>query len=405
MYNVEEIRKDFPILSQKIYNKPLIYLDNAATTQKPQVMIDALVRYYSEYNSNVHRGVHHLSQIATDEFEQTRLTVQKFINAKHAHEVIYTSGTTDSVNLISTIIGKGALKAGDEIIVSGLEHHSNIVPWQFICDENDAILKVIPVLDNGMLDMESFHQLLSPKTKLVAVNHISNALGIINPIKEIIDAAHKMDAWVLIDGAQAIPHLTVDVQELDCDFYTFSAHKIYGPTGVGILYGKEDILNELPPYRGGGEMIREVTFEKTTYAGLPHKYEAGTPNIADMIAFNASLKYVINIGLENIAAWENDLLRYASNELSKIDGVTIYGDLEHKAGALSFNIEGIHPYDLGTIVDKLGIALRTGHHCAQPVMARFNIPGTIRASFAMYNTIEEIDHFIAAVKKAKMMLS
>ncbi len=405
MYKVEEIRKDFPILSQKIYNKPLVYLDNAATTQKPQIMIDSLVKYYSEYNSNVHRGVHHLSQKATDAYEQTRFTVQNLINAKHAHEIIYTSGTTDSVNLISTIIGKGALNPGDEIIVSGLEHHSNIVPWQFICDENKASLKVIPVLDNGNLDMETFHSLLSPKTKLVAVNHISNALGIINPIKEIIDAAHKVDAWVLIDGAQAVPHLPIDVQELDCDFYTFSAHKIYGPTGVGILYGKEDILNELPPYRGGGEMILEVTFEKTTYAGLPHKLEAGTPNIADMIAFNASLQYVMEIGLENIAKWESELLSYATEELSKIDGLTIYGELKHKAGAISFNIEGIHPYDLGTIVDKMGIALRTGHHCAQPIMARFNIPGTIRASFAMYNTKEEIDQLILAIKKAKMMLS
>ncbi len=404
MYNIDKIRKDFPILSQKIYNKPLIYLDNAATTQKPQAMIDSLVKYYSEYNSNVHRGVHHLSQKATDAYEQTRFTVQKLINAKEAHEVIYTSGTTDSINLISTIIGKGALNPGDEIIVSGLEHHSNIVPWQFICDENDAILKVIPVLDNGNLDMDTYHKLLNPKTKLVAVNHISNALGIINPIKEIIDAAHKVDAWALIDGAQAVPHLTIDVQELDCDFYTFSAHKIYGPTGVGILYGKEDILNELPPYRGGGEMILKVTFEETTYAGLPHKLEAGTPNIADMIAFNASLEYVMDIGLENIANWENELLQYATEELSKIDGLTIYGDLEHKAGAISFNIDGIHPYDLGTIVDKMGIALRTGHHCAQPIMARFNIPGTIRASFAMYNTKDEIDQFIAAVKKASMML-
>ena len=405
MYNVEKIRKDFPILSQKIYNKPLIYLDNAATTQKPQVMIDALVEYYSEYNSNVHRGVHFLSQKATDEYERTRETVRKLISAKHAHEVIYTSGTTDSINLISTVIGKGALNPGDEIIVSGLEHHSNIVPWQFICDENNATLKEIPVLDNGMLDMDAFHQLLSDKTKLVAVNHISNALGVINPVEEIIEAAHKKGAWVLIDGAQAIPHMKVDVQALDCDFYTFSAHKIYGPTGIGILYGKEDILNQLPPYRGGGEMISEVTFEKTTYAELPHKLEAGTPNIADMIAFNASLEYVLEIGLENIAAWEQELLAYATEQVSGIEGIEIYGDLEHKAGALSFNIKNVHPYDLGTLLDKMGIAVRTGHHCAQPIMSRFNIPGTVRASFAMYNTKEEIDQFVAGLKKAHSMLA
>lgn len=404
MYNIEKIRKDFPILSQKIYNKPLVYLDNAATTQKPQVMIDALVEYYSKYNSNVHRGVHFLSQKATDEYERTRGTVQKLISAKHAHEIIYTSGTTDSINLISSIIGKGALKPGDEIIVSGLEHHSNIVPWQFICDENDAHLKVIPVMDNGMLDMNVFHELLSERTKLVAVNHISNAIGTVNPVEEIIEAAHKKNAWVLIDGAQSIPHMQVDVTKLDCDFYTFSAHKIYGPTGIGILYGKEDILNALPPYRGGGEMISEVTFEKTTYAELPHKLEAGTPNIADMIAFNASLEYVMDIGIENIAQWEHDLLSYATEQISGIEGIEIYGDLNNKAGALSFNIKNVHPYDIGTLLDKMGIAVRTGHHCAQPVMSKLGIPGTVRASFAMYNTKEEIDQFVLALKKAHSML-
>lgn len=404
MLDIQKIRADFPILSQKVNGKPLVYFDNGATSQKPQVVIDAISKYYSEINANIHRGVHTLSQLATDAYEVSRNTIQKHINAKHNHEIIFTSGTTFGINLVAHGFGS-LLKAGDEVMVSALEHHSNIVPWQFLCEKTGAKLVVIPMNQKGELMMSAFDKLLSDKTKIVAVNHISNALGTVNPIEYIIKKAHQVGAAVLIDGAQATPHLKPDVQALDCDFYVFSGHKICAPTGVGILYGKEEWLRKLPPYQGGGEMIAEVTFEKTTYADLPHKFEAGTPNISGGIVLGTALDYMNSIGFENIASYEQELLEYGTKRLLEIEGLTIYGTSENKASVISFNIEGIHPYDIGTIIDKLGIAVRTGHHCAQPIMNFFNIPGTIRASFAFYNTKEEIDTFVEAVKKAQMMLS
>lgn len=404
MFDVQKIRADFPILSQKVNGKPLVYFDNGATSQKPQVVIDAISKYYSEINANIHRGVHTLSQLATDAYEISRNTVQKHLNAKYNHEIIFTSGTTFGINLVASGFGS-LLKAGDEVMVSALEHHSNIVPWQFFCERTGAKLVVIPMNQKGELIMSEFDKLLSDKTKIVAVNHISNALGTVNPIEYIIKKAHQVGAAVLIDGAQATPHLKPDVQALDCDFYVFSGHKICAPTGVGILYGKEEWLRKLPPYQGGGEMIAEVTFEKTTYADLPHKFEAGTPNISGGIVLGTALDYMNEIGFENIASYEQELLEYGTKRLLEIEGLTIYGTSENKASVISFNIEGIHPYDIGTIIDKLGIAVRTGHHCAQPIMNFFNIPGTIRASFAFYNTKEEIDIFVEAVKKAHMMLS
>ena len=404
MIDIQKIRADFPILSQQVNGKPLVYFDNGATAQKPQVVIEAIDKYYSEINANIHRGVHTLSQLATDAYEASRNTIQKHINAKHNHEVIFTSGTTFGINLVANGF-TSLVKAGDEVMVSHLEHHSNIVPWQFLCERTGAKLVVIPMNEKGELVMSEFDQLLSDKTKIVAVNHISNALGTINPIEEIIEKSHKVGAAVLIDGAQATPHLKPDVQALDCDFYVFSGHKVCGPTGVGILYGKEEWLRKLPPYQGGGEMIAEVTFEKTTYADLPHKFEAGTPNIAGGIVLGTAIDYMNEIGFDKIAAYEQELLDYATDKLLQIEGLRIYGTGEHKASVISFNIEGIHPYDIGTIVDKLGIAVRTGHHCAQPIMQYFNIPGTIRASFAFYNTKEEIDIFVEAVIKAKMMLT
>ena len=404
MFDVQKIRADFPILSQKVNGKPLVYFDNGATSQKPQVVIDAISKYYSEINANIHRGVHTLSQLATDAYEISRNTVQKHLNAKHNHEIIFTSGTTFGINLVANGFGS-LLKAGDEVMVSALEHHSNIVPWQFLCERTGARLVVIPMNLKGELIMSEFDELLSDKTKIVAVNHISNALGTVNPIEYIIKKAHQVGAAVLIDGAQATPHLKPDVQDLDCDFYVFSGHKICAPTGVGILYGKEEWLRKLPPYQGGGEMIAEVTFEKTTYADLPHKFEAGTPNISGGIVLGTAIDYMNSIGFENIASYEQELLEYGTKRLLEIEGLTIYGTSENKASVISFNIEGIHPYDIGTIIDKLGIAVRTGHHCAQPIMNFFNIPGTIRASFAFYNTKEEIDIFVEAVKKAHMMLS
>lgn len=403
MINIQKIRADFPILNQKVNGKPLVYFDNGATAQKPQVVIDAIDKYYSEINANIHRGVHTLSQLATDAYEASRNSIQKHINAKHNHEVIFTSGTTFGINLVANGFAS-LLQEGDEVMVSHLEHHSNIVPWQFLCEKTGAKLVVIPMNKKGELVMADFDRLLSSKTKIVAVNHISNALGTINPIEEIIEKAHGVGAAVLIDGAQATPHLKPDVQVLDCDFYVFSGHKVCGPTGVGILYGKEEWLRKLPPYQGGGEMIAEVTFEKTTYADLPHKFEAGTPNIAGGIVLGTAIDYMNEIGFENIAAYEQELLDYATEKLLQIEGLRIYGTSEHKASVISFNIEGIHPYDIGTIIDKLGIAVRTGHHCAQPIMQYFNIPGTIRASFAFYNTKEEIDIFVEALLKAKMML-
>lgn len=404
MFNVETIRKDFPILSRLVNGKPLVYFDNAATSQTPQQVIDVIVDYYANYNANIHRGVHTLSQEATDLYEASRQKIKAHFNAKYAHEIIFTSGTTHGINLVANGFSS-LLKKGDQIMVSALEHHSNIVPWQMLCERTGAILKVIPMNEAGELILSEFDALLSKNTKLVFVNHVSNALGTINPIEYIIEKAHDVKAAVLIDGAQSTPHLVPDVQALDVDFYVTSAHKICGPTGVGMLYGKEEWLKKLPPYQGGGEMIAEVTFEKTTYADLPHKFEAGTPNICGGIAFGAAIDYMNSVGFDNIAAHENKLLEYGTKKLLEIEGLKIYGTAKDKTSVISFNLEGIHPYDVGTILDKLGIAVRTGHHCAQPIMDFYKIPGTIRASFAFYNTKAEIDALVEGVKKAKMMLS
>lgn len=404
MLDIKKIRADFPILKQQVNGKPLVYLDNAATSQKPQVVIDSIVNYYSTINANIHRGVHTLSQKATDAFEQAREKMQQHFNAKKTYEIIFTAGTTHSINIVATGF-TSLLKKGDELIVSAMEHHSNIVPWQMLCERTGAVLKVIPMNEEGELLMGEYDKLLSNKTKLVFVNHVSNALGTINPIKEIIGKAHQYGAAVLIDGAQSCPHIKPDVQALDVDFYVASAHKLCGPTGVGILYGKEAWLNKLPPYQGGGEMIKEVTFEKTTYADLPHKFEAGTPNIADVIAFGTAIDYLNNIGFDNIAEYETTLLKYATEKLLQIEGLKIYGTTEHKTSVISFNIGEIHPYDIGTIIDKLGVEVRTGHHCAQPIMDFYKIPGTVRASFSFYNTFEEVDVLYNALIKAKMMLS
>ena len=404
MLDINKIRAHFPILTQKVNGKPLVYFDNGATSQKPQVVIDAIAKYYQEINANIHRGVHTLSQLATDAYEESRIKIQNHINAKFAHEVLFTSGTTFGINLVANEFAS-ILKPNDEVMVSALEHHSNIVPWQMLCEKTGAKLVVIPMNENGELILSEYDRLLSNKTKIVTVNHISNALGTVNPIKYMIDKAHEIGAAILIDGAQAVPHLKPNVQELDCDFYVFSGHKMCGPTGTGILYGKEAWLNKLPPYLGGGEMIKEVTFEKTTYADLPHKFEAGTPNIAGGIVLGTAVDYMNSIGFENIQQQEKELLAYGTERLLEIEGLKIFGTSEEKTSVISFNIDGIHPYDIGTIIDKLGIAVRTGHHCAQPIMNYFNIPGTIRASFAFYNTKEEIDIFVEAVKKAKTMLS
>ena len=402
--DVLKIRKDFPILSRKVNGKPLIYFDNAATSQTPQQVIDIIVNYYSEFNANIHRGVHQLSQEATDKYEQARLIIQKHFNAKTPKEIIFTSGTTHSINIVANGFAE-ILKKEDIILVSAMEHHSNIVPWQMLCDKTSAILKVIPMTEEGELNMNEFYSLLKLKPKLVFVNHISNALGTINPIKQIIDESHKVDAVVLIDGAQACPHIKSDLQNLNVDFYVTSAHKMCGPTGIGILYGKEFWLNKLSPFQGGGEMISDVTFEKTTYADLPHKFEAGTPNICGGIAFGEAINYMNSIGFDKISQYENKLLEYATKKLLSIDGLKIYGTSKNKTSVISFNIDGIHAYDLGTIIDKLGIAIRTGQHCAQPIMDFYGISGTARASFAFYNTLDEIDQFIVAIKKAITMLS
>jgi cysteine desulfurase/selenocysteine lyase len=404
MIDIQKIRADFPILQEQVNGKPLVYFDNAATNQKPQVVIDAIVNYYSKYNANIHRGVHTLSQVATDAYEQAREKIQKHFNAKKSFEIILTAGTTHSINIVASGFTT-LLKKGDHIIVSALEHHSNIVPWQMLCERTGAELKVIPINEAGELQMEVYEKMLSEKTKLVFANHVSNALGTINPIEEIIDKAHAVEAAVLIDGAQACPHIKPDLQQLDVDFYVASGHKLCGPTGVGVLYGKEAWLNKLPPYQGGGEMIETVSFEKTTYAGLPHKFEAGTPNIVGGIALGVALDYMNQVGFENIASYEEELLQYATKKLSEIEGLRIYGTSVKKAAVISFNIEGVHPFDIGSILDKFGIAVRTGHHCTQPIMNYYNIPGTVRASFSFYNTKEEIDVMVAAVKKAKMMLS
>lgn len=401
--DITQIRADFPILQRQVNGQPLVYLDNAATSQTPLAVIDAISDYYKHTNANIHRGVHALSQEATDEFEAARQKIQTHFNAAKAHEIIFTSGTTHSINLVANGFAS-FLEKGDELIVSELEHHANIVPWQMLCERTGAQLKVIPITENGTLDMSVYADLLGARTKVVFVNHVSNALGIINPIEEIIEKAHAVGAAVLIDGAQATPHMVPDVQALDVEFYTTSAHKICGPTGIGALYGKEAWLRKLPPYQGGGEMIDQVTFEKTTFADLPHKFEAGTPNIAGGVGFGAAIDYMNNIGFDAIAAHENDLMRHATKKLKKIEGLHIYGDVENKVAVISFNVEGLHPYDIGTLLDKMGIAVRTGHHCCQPIMDHFQIPGTVRASFAFYNTHEEVERFIAGVEKAVGML-
>ncbi|MBA22776.1 MAG: cysteine desulfurase CsdA [Flavobacteriales bacterium] len=403
MFDVNKIREDFPILERTVNGQPLIYFDNAATSQTPNQVIDVISDYYQNYNSNIHRGVHSLSQEATDVYENARQKIQHHFNAAQTHEVILTSGTTHSINIIASGYSQ-LLQAGDELMISAMEHHSNIVPWQMLCDRTGAILKVIPMDHAGVLDMNAFNDLLSTKTKLVFVNHVSNALGTVNPIEEIIKRAHGVGAKVLIDGAQASPHIKTDVQALDVDYYVTSAHKLCGPTGVGMLYGKEELLNHLPPYQGGGEMIAEVSFEKTTYADLPHKFEAGTPNIAGGIAFGEALDYMNGIGFETIAAYEHELLIYATAQLKAIDGLKIYGEAPQKTAVISFNVDDIHPYDIGSILDKMGIAVRTGHHCAQPIMDFYKIPGTVRASFSFYNTKEEIDTMIKGLQKAIQML-
>lgn len=402
-YNVTPIRDQFPILKQKIGKYPLVYLDNGATTQKPQVVIDAIVNYYTNQNANIHRGVHHLSQISTEAYETARTTIQKAINAKHSHECIFTKGTTDGINLIANSIGK-SIKAGDEIIISALEHHSNIVPWQFLVEEKGAVLKVIPMNHDGSLDFEAYKALLTDRTKIVSLVHVSNALGTVLPIKDYIEAAHKAGAKILIDAAQSLQHYKLDVQDLNCDFMVFSGHKIFGPTGVGILYGKEDELNALPPYQGGGDMIKTVSFEKTTYNELPHKFEAGTPNIVGGIALGTAFEWLDKIDLEAVEAYEDELLTYATEQLKTIPNVTLYGTAEHKSSVLSFLIDGLHPYDVGTLLNQQGVAVRTGHHCTQPIMDFYKIPGTIRASFSLYNTKADVDTFINALKKAVNML-
>ncbi|NCG04757.1 MAG: SufS family cysteine desulfurase [Bacteroidetes bacterium] len=398
-----QIRNDFPILHRKVNGQPLVYLDNAATSQTPLPVIDAISDYYKHTNANIHRGVHALSQEATDQYEAARQKIQQHFNAKHAHEIILTSGTTHAINLVANGFAS-LLKQGDELIVSALEHHANIVPWQMLCERTGATLKVIPMTDAGILDIDAFDQLVNIRTKVVFVNHVSNALGIINPVEHIIEKAHAVGAAVLIDGAQATPHLVPDVQALNADFYTTSAHKICGPTGIGMLYGKEEWLRKLPPYQGGGEMIDQVSFEKTTYADLPHKFEAGTPNIAGGVGFGAAVDYMNSIGFDAIAAHENDLLQHATEKLNKIEGLRIYGDVQNKVAVISFNVDGLHPYDIGTLLDKMGIAVRTGHHCCQPIMDFYQIPGTVRASFAFYNTHEEVERFITGVEKAVSML-
>ena len=401
--DVQKIRKDFPILNREVNGKPLVYFDNAATSQTPVQVIETIADYYKNYNANIHRGVHALSQEATDVYEAARRKIQKHFNATQSHEIIFTSGTTHSINIVSNGYAQ-LLKKGDELIVSALEHHSNIVHWQMLCEKTGAILKVIPMNQDGVLIMSEYEKLLSGKTRLVFVNHVSNALGTVNPIEEIITKAHKVGAEVLIDGAQASPHIRADFQALDVDYYVTSSHKLCGPTGIGMLYGKESALKRLPPSQGGGEMIAEVTFEKTTYADLPHKFEAGTPNIAGGIAFGAALDYINAIGMEQIATYEEELLQYATYKLGKIPGLKIYGTAPKKTAVISFNVEGIHPYDIGSILDKLGIAVRTGHHCAQPIMDYYQIPGTVRASFSFYNTLEEINSMVEALKKAITML-
>ena len=401
---MDKVRELFDILNTSVYGKPLIYFDNAATTQKPRSVIDTLTGYYTTLNSNIHRGAHYLSTTATEAYEQSRRKVQSFINAKHPHEIVFTRGTTESINLVASSFAKRFLADGDEIIISGMEHHSNIVPWQMACEANNAKLRVIPFTDEGVLDMQAFKGLFSSHTKLVAVNHVSNTLGTINPIKDIVAYAHKQGVPVLIDGAQGISHIAVDVQDIDCDFYCFSGHKMYAPMGVGVMYGKEAILNELPPYQGGGEMIKDVSFEKTTYHELPLKFEAGTPSVGDVLGLKTAIEFMETIGIGNIANHEKQLLNYAMEQMKTVDGIRFIGTAPNKTSVVSFLVGNSHPYDVGTLLDKLGVAVRTGHHCTQPIMERYGIPGTVRASFAVYNTAEEINAFVKALKRIAPML-
>lgn len=403
-FDVEAVRKDFPILNREVNGKPLVYFDNGATAQKPKVVMDRLLHYYNDENSNIHRGVHTLSQEATSAYEEVRLKMQAFLNAKHSEEIIFTKGTTDGINLVASSFGRLNVQKGDEILISAMEHHSNIVPWQMLCEEKGATLKVIPINQEGEILMDEFEKLLSQKTKLLSIVHISNTLGTINPVKKMIEMAHAKGIAVLVDGAQAAPHMAVDVQALDCDFYVFSMHKVFGPTGVGVMYGKKEILESIPPYQGGGDMIKTVTFEKTTYNELPHKFEAGTPNIADGIACGSALDYLNQFDWDEIHAHEQDLLEYATEALLKIDGLKIIGTAKEKASVISFVIDGIHSYDLGVLIDKMGVAVRTGHHCTQPLMNFYGISGTVRASFAFYNTKAEVDKLIAALGRAIKML-
>jgi cysteine desulfurase / selenocysteine lyase len=404
-FDVAKLREDFPVLKQLIHGKPLVYLDNAATAQKPQSVIDAIVKFYAVDCANIHRGVHELSQRSTKTYEQTRAKVKKFLNARHQHEIIFVRGTTEGINLVTQTWGRKNVKAGDEIIIAGLEHHSNIVPWQMLCEETGAILRVIPIDEAGDLILDEYAKLLNPRTKMVAIGQVSNALGTINPARKIIEMAHSAGALTLVDGAQAVPHMKVDLQELDADFYAFSGHKLFGPTGIGVLYGKTDLLNAMPPYQGGGDMIRTVTFEKTTYNDLPYKFEAGTPDIAGGIGLGAAVDYVNHVGIENIGAYEHELLLYGTEAVSQISGLRIIGTAREKAAVISFVMEGIHPHDIGTVLDRMGIAVRTGHHCAQPVMDRYQIPATTRASFAFYNTTAEIDSLVAGLHKVKEIFS
>ncbi len=398
------IRNQFPILESQAYGKPLVYLDNAATTQKPQRVIDTLTRYYSTLNANIHRGTYHLAIEATETYEAVRKQVQQFIHARHAHEIVFTRGTTESINLVASSFGRRYLHEGDEVIISAMEHHSNIVPWQMACEQAGATLRIIPFSDAGVLDLEVYEQLFSDRTRLVAVNHVSNALGTINPVQQMAETAHRHGVPMLVDGAQSTPHMTVDVQALECDFYCFSGHKMYAPMGVGVMYGREEWLNEMPPYQGGGEMIEEVTFERTTYNVLPYKFEAGTPNVGDVLGLGSAIDFLQEVGMETIARHEAELLHYATERMAEVEGLRFIGTAPEKAGVISFLIGEAHPYDVGTLLDKLGVAVRTGHHCTQPIMDRYGIPGTVRASFAIYNTREEVDAFVAALHRIAPML-
>jgi cysteine desulfurase/selenocysteine lyase len=403
-FDVQKIRRDFPILHQQVHGKPLVYLDNAATTQKPLAVIEAISNYYRHDNSNIHRGVHTLSERATEAYEKVRMAAQKFLNAASSKEIIFVRGTTEAINLVAQTYGRKNIGSGDEVVITAMEHHSNIVPWQLLCEEKGARLRIAPINDRGELQLDEFEKLLSPKTKIVAIGHLSNALGTINPVREIVRMAHAHNIPVLVDGAQAAPRMQVDVQELDCDFYALSGHKLYAPTGIGVLYGKMELLEAMPPWQGGGDMIASVTFEKTVYNRLPYKFEAGTPNIADTIGLGAAIEYLSDLGLEQIEQHEADLLNYATQSVGAIPGVRLVGTAKEKAGVLSFVMDEIHPHDIGTILDSEGIAVRTGHHCAQPVMQRFNIPATARASFGLYNTRQEIDALVAGIHKVQEVM-